>query len=385
MMIDGLRGRVPVSFQERSGVRRFAASVVDPGIRSSEQPRTLPGARDLEVVRVVDETPNARSFVLRDPTGTAIDFVPGQFLTVEVMVDGKSLRRAYSISSLAGPELVVTIKRVVGGQVSNYLNDQLAVGETLRVFGPSGDFAASPSEVEGRLVCIAGGSGITPIMSILRAWVASGHAPQAILIYGNRDVRETIFAEELSQLGATAKNLHVHHVYSEPEAGWSGPTGILDVATLGNVLDEIGAIGSDDLFLSCGPEPMMEAVRACLKARGVAGQQLREELFAKPHLRTAPSARSLGPATVQIRVGEASQTVEARGGQTLLEAGLDAGLAMPFSCAMGGCGACRVKLVEGEVLMEEPNCLTPEERSQNYVLACIGRACGPCSIELEQG
>jgi len=353
-------------------------------VASSQEP-TLPGARDLEVVRVVDETPSARSFVLRDPTGAAIDFVPGQFLTVEVTIDGTSLRRAYSISSLAGPELVVTVKRVAGGQVSNYLNNQLAVGASLRVFGPSGSFMADPSEVGGRLVCIAGGSGITPIMAILRAWVACGKAPEAMLIYGNRSPSEVIFGEQLANLCATSENLHVHHVYSEPDAGWQGPTGLLDAATLGNVLEELGPIGADDLVLSCGPAAMMDAVRVCLKARGVLPEQLREELFAKPHLRAQdPPARPSAPATVQIRVGEARQSLEVDGGQTLLEAGLDAGVAMPFSCAMGGCGACRVKLVEGEVHREAPNCLTPEERSQNYVLACIGRPCGPCTIALEE-
>lgn len=378
MLVEGFRASKPPSFQVRSA-RRFSQSPRP--VAQPLAPVRLPGLRELRVVEVIDETPNARSFALLDPNNAPIEFVPGQFLTVEVEVEGQRLRRAYSLSSRAGEgPATITVKRVAGGRVSNYLNDNLRVGDHLRVLGPSGDFGATPSEVAGRLVCIAGGSGITPIMSVVRTWICQGQG-EVHLVYGNRNPSETIFFDELSRLQADYKKLHVHHVWED--GGEEGSlAGRLDVANLTAVFTTLGGVGGDDLFLVCGPEPMMAAARSYLLDAGIEPTQIREEKFSQPHLRSA-DAQAHEHALVSIRVGETTKTVTVKGGQTLLEAGLDAGLTMPFSCAMGGCGACRVRVVEGVVTAEEPNCLTPEERAGGYTLACVGRPNGPCQIAVE--
>ncbi len=381
MMVQGFRVNKPLSYQDRR-TQRFATGprkVVQP-----VAPANLPGVREVRVVEVVDETPHARSFALTLSSGAPLEFVPGQFLTVEVEIDGRRLRRAYSLSSRAGEvPAAITVKRIAGGQVSNHLNDTLRVGDRLRVLGPSGEFRAAPDEVRGRLVCIAGGSGITPIMSILRTWTQAPDAPPAVLIYGNHSLAETIFRAQLDELAAANQNMHVQYVYSHPEPEWEGPRGLLDADTLGGVLERLDGVGPDDLVLLCGPEPMMDAAKTCLGARGVKPSQIREERFGSPHLRGSQADKKHEHALISIRLGDQQKTVTVKAGQTVLEAGLDAGLALPFSCAMGGCGACRVRVVAGTVEMEEPNCLTPEEREGGYALACVGRPCGPCQIAVE--
>jgi ferredoxin len=149
---------------------------------------------------------------------------------------------------------------------------------------------------------------------------------------------------------------------------------------------ELDAVGHDPetLFYLCGPEPMMKASRAALVARGVAANRILEERFTMPHLRTrATNAAALSPQLLTIRAnGAGVREVYVAPDQTMLEAGLSSGVKMDYSCTMGGCAACKVRLCDGEVEMEEPNCLTPEEREQGYVLACVARVRSPATIAL---
>jgi ring-1,2-phenylacetyl-CoA epoxidase subunit PaaE len=131
----------------------------------------------------------------------------------------------------------------------------------------------------------------------------------------------------------------------------------------------------------CGPTPMMDAAHEALSALGVDPSRIHEERFTSPEQRK-PVALPKGPQPVLVTLGGTKREVVQREGQTLLEAGLASGLAMPFSCAMGGCAACKVRLVEGDVVQEEPNCLTASERAEGYVLACCSRATGPCAVEV---
>jgi ring-1,2-phenylacetyl-CoA epoxidase subunit PaaE len=345
--------------------------------------------RPLRVTRVVRETPDAVSLYLEDPTGAALAFAPGQFLTVHVDVGGETLRRAYSLASPALPDAAphVTVKRIADGRASNFINDRMEAGATLRVLGPSGAFTVTPDPAaERHLVMLAGGSGITPIMSIAHTVLALEPRSRVTLIYGNRSERDVIFLERIEDLVAEhGARLRVDHVLAEPSEGWAGGTGLLDAPTVTARLDAIGVADDDRTeYFVCGPTPMMEAVHDALDARGVPAERIREERFVRPEERKGPARVAEAPQPVHIRLRGAARPVIARPGHTLLEAGLAAGLDMPFSCAMGGCGACRVKLVDGEVDMEEPNCLTADEYAQGYVLACVSRPCGPVTVEVEE-
>nr|WP_225937595.1 ferredoxin--NADP reductase [Myxococcus sp. RHSTA-1-4] len=364
-----------------------------PGPLSSVAPAPVPGlhSRTLRVERVVRETTDAVTLVLGDPSGAPITFQPGQFFTVLVTVNGQSLRRAYSASCAPGGEgpsrVALTVKRVPGGCVSNFLNDRAERGMRVEVLGPSGAFTPEPSSGAPRhLVLLAGGSGITPLMSIARTVLASEPATRVSLVYGNRREVDIIFREALATLARERPGRFVlRHVLSEPPPGWEGGVGLLEPR---RVEEELAAlpihVEEPATYFLCGPEPMMQGARAALLARGVPAERIREERFTRPHLRpstpSAPESAGHQPLTVHLRGAVRELTVPA--GTTVLEAALSAGLPMPYSCAMGGCGACRVTLRSGEVRMEEPNCLTVDEHERGQVLACVARPVTPVTVEV---
>jgi ferredoxin-NADP reductase len=346
--------------------------------------------RTVRVAKVVRETPDAVSLVLEDPSGAPLTFAPGQFFTLLVRLGdaGEVFRRAYSASSSAhdADRVSVTVKRVARGLVSNHLNDAVRAGDLLQVLGPSGSFTPPTSGGAARhLVLLAGGSGITPMMAIARTLLAAEPATRVTLIYGNRGEGDIIFRSALAELEAVhgAARFRVRHVLSHPSESWTEGVGMLDEGVAHTELESLGPLDDDALYFVCGPEPMMRACRAALTTRGVAGDRIVEERFNTPHLRARPSAASEGPQVLTIRAnGSGVREVYVAPSQTMLEAGLGSGVAMGYSCAVGGCAACKVRLCDGQVDMEEPNCLSAEERGQGYILACVSRLRTAATIAL---
>jgi len=384
MLVDGLAGRhpAPLEFRESSGTA--------PPVRALAQEGSL-SPRTLRVAEVVRETADAVTLWLVDPSprpgGVPLVFEAGQFLTLLLPVgDGQLLRRAYSASSspLGGCRIAVTCKRVPGGKGSSYLHDHVVAGALLQVLGPSGSFTPRPHPDRRRhLVLIGGGSGITPLVSILETVLAVEPSSRVSLIYGNRGEADIIFYKRLRALaGAHAGRLTVRHVLREPPSGWRGGVGILDEEVLSRELSALPAAAELPAeYWLCGPEPMMAAARALLLREGAAPDSIHEERFASLHYTDdAPSAM---PQVLTLRLPEArTQSVVVRPGETLLEAGLREGVAMPFSCAVGGCGACKGRLVAGQVMMPEPNCLTAAERQAGAVLCCVARPRTAVTVEV---
>lgn len=353
--------------------------------KQPERPRGLGAAvRELRVAAIVRETDDALSVTLTEIDGAPIAFEAGQFLTFHLDVDGARVRRAYSLSSspLSGSS-TITVKRIEGGRASGWLHEHLREGDTLRALGPSGSFLAPSTRTPMQLVMIAGGSGITPVISIAETVLESRPELSVALVYGSRRARDVIFAERLASLAAGhPARFEVAHVLSEPDASWTGPRGLLDRGAIEERLDAI-AVRAPRLYYLCGPAPMMDAAREALAGRGVSLADIREERFQSPadsHDEPLPS----GPMIARVKVGGRDHVVRVDPGQTLLEAGLAAGARLPFSCAMGGCGACKVKLVSGTVQLDEPTCLSPREREAGYVLACSSRPTSAVAIEVER-
>lgn len=341
-------------------------------------PRKAPDmSRPLKVTQVVRETDEAVSIYLTEANGSPLQFRPGQFLSVDVVIDGERCRRAYSLASACMPDAPrhITVKRIAEGRVSNHLNDTIRVGDELAVLGPSGSFTVEPRPVNERhLVMIAGGSGITPIMSILETVLRLENRSRVTLVYGNRGWEQVIFRDRLAALqDELGDRLVVDHVLEHAPDAWSGGRGLLSREVLEARLEALG-IEDDGLqrYFLCGPTPMMEAAHEALKARGVTPDRIAEERFTRPEAREGAQGSDQTELVIVSAAGH-EQGIQVEPGQTILEAGLAAGIDMPFSCAMGGCGACKVRLANGEVQMEEPNCLSRAERQQGYVLTCVGR------------
>ncbi|MCB9545614.1 MAG: ferredoxin--NADP reductase [Myxococcales bacterium] len=337
--------------------------------------------RTLQIVGVDPLTPDAVRLRLARLDGAPTPFHPGQFLTLCVRVDGEEHRRAYSLCSdpTRPGELAVAVKRVEGGRVSGHLVARAEAGQRVDVLGPSGSYGVTLDAAASRhLVLVAGGSGITPHLAIAQGVLAVEPQSRVTLVYASRSATDEMFATQLDDLvEQNPDRLRLHRVHERPAPGFAGQAGRLDAA---GAAAAVAALPTDAAgYFVCGPAPMMEAVTAALAAHGVSPDRVHLERF-------TPGPRARGAATtpqpVVIWRGGASIGTEAAPGRTLLEAGLAAGVAMPYSCAMGGCGACRVRLTAGDVVMDEPNCLTDRERAEGHVLACVARAAGPVQIEV---
>lgn len=371
--IDRIRRDVTTVRRRFSGVR--SAPLVRVREPASPKPAAKPGAaRELVVARVVRETDRVVTLVLRAPDGAPFRFSPGQFFTVTV--DGVS--RNYSASNAPGvDELHLTIKEKEGGRLSPRLC-RIEPGAHLAVAGPYGSFTV-PASVEAprRLVLVAGGVGITPLWSIARSVLATESGCEVALVYGSRSEADVVFAKDIDALAQTSgERFRVRHVLETAE-------GRLDRAMTARLFAELPASFADAEVLVCGPDAMMTEVLAALDALGVPDARIRTERFVVASRLSAPAAT--GVRTVAIHAGGREHRAVALAGATLLDTGLAAGAPMPFSCSVGGCGACRVRLLDGTVTMEEPNCLTPAEREAGWVLACVGRpGAGGCSVRIDE-
>jgi ferredoxin-NADP reductase len=314
----------------------------------------------LTVVDVVHETADARSYVLEIPPllEQTFRYAAGQFCTFRATIGGESVVRCYSMSSSpdTGDRFTVTVKRVPGGKLSNWMNDLLGPGDRIDVMPPTGLFVLRDAEVP--IVAFAGGSGITPVLSILKTALATT-TREVALVYANRSAGSVIFAEALERLRAASGgrlSLH-HHLDSE--------RGLLDA-------DACAALIGDRThahFYLCGPAPYMEVVEAGLARRGIARGQLFIERFEVPGDAPSPAEAS-STESIVIRIGRRKHTVGYEPGDTILGAARRAGLKPPFSCEQGNCATCMAHLEVGKVAMRVNNALTADEVEAGWVLTC---------------
>jgi ferredoxin-NADP reductase len=326
----------------------------------------------LRVAEIVQETPSTRSFVLAGLDGRApsLPYRAGQHLTLLVDVDGTTHRRCYSFSTspLADGLPVITVKRVADGAVSRHLHEQLRAGDTLAALEPTGEFTLDTDPAVARhVVLVAGGVGITPLVSLAETVLRAEPASRVTLLTGNRCEDEIIFRARLDALASEFHpRLVVHHALEDAPAGWAGLRGRLDGPQVLRAVDS----GPADAWFVCGPEPMMQGVCSSLAEAGVLRERIRTERFAY----ASASTTRIPDHAAELHFAKSGRRVTARAGQTLLQAGLEAGIDLPSSCTMGGCGACKVRKLEGSVVMSEPNCLSEAEREAGFVLACCAYA-----------
>ncbi|MDH3264669.1 MAG: 2Fe-2S iron-sulfur cluster-binding protein [Paracoccaceae bacterium] len=332
---------------------------------------------------VTDVTKTIRDAVvvtLKPPDGSDLSFTQGQYLTFRRSFDGEELRRSYSIcSGLDDGVLQVGIKRVDGGAFSTWANEELKPGETLEAMPPMGSFH-TPLDPGARrhYLGFAGGSGITPVLSILRTVLAREPLSRFTLIYANKGVNTIMFREELEDLkNAHMGRLNVIHILETDAQDIDLFTGLVTREKCAELFRHWIDIGRIDLAFICGPEPMMLGIAAALRDHGLDDSQIKFELFASAQPGRAAKRAVSGTAASATRNAKVTMTLdgtarsfEMEPGQSVLEAALANAIDAPYACKAGVCSTCRCKVLEGEVEMAANHALEDYEVARGYVLSC---------------
>jgi ferredoxin-NADP reductase len=333
----------------------------------------------LRVARVFLETPQVKTFRLVEPRGGPLPFtyLPGQFLTVSVSPEGRAVRRSYTIASspTRRDACEITVRREPEGVVSRHLHDQVHEGALIEIVAPSGRFTFVGEEAAS-IVLIAGGVGITPMMSVVRYLTDRAWPGELFLIYAARLEADVIFREEIEHLARRYPNLHVTLVVEEAGAEWPHVTGRLSTGVLEQSVPQI----RERRIHLCGPPAMMSAVKSQLAQLGVPANQVETEAFIGKERPATPAAPATQPVAI-VRFVRSRKSARLSPEQSLLEAAEDVGVDIDFSCRAGVCGACKVKLLSGAVTMSVEDALTQQERSDNIVLACQARAHADVSVD----
>ena len=336
----------------------------------------------LAIAEIVAETAEAKSirFDVPPELRERFKFKPGQHLTLKAEIGGEEVRRNYSLCvAPEDGELKVTVKRIAGGLFSNWANDNLKHGDSIEVMEPHGSFTWDfEPGAANRYAAFAGGSGITPVMSLLRTALIKEPASRFTLFYGNRDSQSVIFLDELARLkNRFMDRLEIHHFLAEEAEDIDLFNGMLDRSKCAEVLEHLIDPADVAAFFICGPGPMMDAAEGALRERGVPSEKIHLERFTADRPPEALQAqldalsREAQGATILVTLDGRKRRVpfSAEAGN-ILDSARAAGLPAPFACKAGVCATCRARVVSGEVEMAARYGLTDEEVAAGYVLTC---------------
>jgi ferredoxin-NADP reductase len=391
-----------------------ASRVTQPRFWETLPPRWNSDTDDtLVCCQVRQETHDVKSFFFRAPSGRAFVFEPGQFITLELEIDGESINRCYTISSPpTRPHTIsITVKRVPGGKVSNWLHDNLHAGAEVRVLGPSGEFTCARHPAR-KFLFLSAGSGITPLMSMSRAHHELGEDSDIVFVHSARTPDDIIFARELDLIASNQAHFRTAFVCERLGArtNWPGVTGFLTLPLLKLIAPDY----LEREIFTCGPAPYMQAVRNLLDEGGFDRSHYHEESFsfetvsevaaqlttvhvadalqgalapvtADSFIEAREEASGFTPASAPAPVSVETETrfkvsfarsnreIECGSAQHVLDAAKKAGVRLPASCTRGMCGTCKVKLVSGEVAMKHAGGIRQREIDQGMVLLCCSK------------
>jgi ring-1,2-phenylacetyl-CoA epoxidase subunit PaaE len=335
----------------------------------------------LRVAEVVPETAEANSVRFEIPPNLrdTFAFKAGQHLTLKAEIGGEEVRRNYSLCTAPDDEdWMVTVKRIAGGVFSNWVGDHLKAGDVLDVMPPHGSFTTNfDANASRRYVGFAGGSGITPVISLIRTALKAEPRSRFTLLYGNRDSSSVIFLDALADLkDRYMGRFELYHFLAQEEGDVALFNGMLDRATCDNAIEQlVGDPQGVDAWFICGPGPMMDAAESALLERNVAKERIHIERFTADRPSAALvqemadlEAKAVGLA-VAVTLDGRTRRVEFTQ-SNILDSALAAGLRAPFACKAGVCATCRAKVVSGKVEMAARYGLTDEEVASGYVLTC---------------
>ena len=334
---------------------------------------------ELVLVRIFSETHDVKTFRFVEPNGGPLPFehTAGQYLNLALTIDGKRVNRSYTIASspTRNAYCEISVKRAASGYGSHHLHDTWKEGQRIKVSAPSGKFYFAGHESE-RVVLVAGGIGITPMMSVVRSLTDRGWPGEMYLLFSVRFVKDVVFRDELDYLQKRFPNLHVMVTVSgDPDTAWDGARGNITRELVEKFVPNF----TRGPAMLCGPDRMMSAMRELLVGMGIPDAEVHQEAFISPPAvveNASPDALEEPPADGAIanvtfkRTGKSAELAEL----TLLEAAEEAGVAIPFECRSGICGQCKTRLISGRVRMEVQDALSSADRSKGLILACQARA-----------
>ncbi len=346
----------------------------------------------LPISSIQPETDQAITVSFKPTAGDTdlFEYKAGQYLTLKFVINGKEERRAYSMCSAPhDDEIAVTVKRVSGGIVSNHIADKLKAGDIVEVMPPQGRFLVQPDPAARRDYYLFGaGSGITPLMSILRTVLENEPKSKVHLLYGNRDEENIIFEQQLKVLqDRYAGQLEVKHTLSRPKKyktgglkgiftggkpKWRGPIGRIDIPAVQAFLREQPGAVDDKRYYICGPGKMIDNVEQALLGLGVKKTVINSERFVSANAAKKEAAGDVPVAGGKafVKLGGKDLEVVLKPGQTILDGLLEAGATPPYSCLAGACSTCMAKVTKGGVKMEVCFAIDDDEIAEGYILSC---------------
>jgi ferredoxin-NADP reductase len=349
------------------------------------------GRHVVRCVKVIQETWDVRTFCFMADQPVMFFFKPGQFVTLELEIDGQAVMRSYTISSAPSVpySFSITIKRVPGGRVSNWLHDTVHEGQELAVHGPVGLFNAIdyPSE---KVLYLSGGVGITPVMSMARWFYDTNANVDMIFVHSARSPKDIIYQRELEHMAARIPNFALHVICEKHGLGepWAGYRGYLNLP----MLELMAADFREREVFCCGPTPYMQAVKRLLEQSGFDMRRYHEESFgatpadaradAVEQAEQAADAPEVPASELhQVEFVDTGKSIRVSPGETVHAAAAKLGLTIPKACGMGICGTCKVLKLSGEVEMEHNGGITEDDEAEGYILACCSVPKGDVQIE----
>ncbi len=338
---------------------------------------------DLTVKEVIKVGMDAVNVVFENP-GSKFQYEPGQFITLIDTINGEKIRRAYSLCTtpFIDNDPAVTVKRVPDGRMSNHVNDNFKPGDIVQVMEPMGKFTTQyNNDTVRKVIFFGGGSGITPLFSIIRSVLLKESFSKVALVYGNRGEDHIIFKKELDQLSEEyGGRFQLIHVLEDDPNGLTHHHGFVTTDMVGDILQEIN-FGDVAEYFICGPQQMMDVVKDGLIRVDVDTKKIKMESFkagvTSPEdlieVPDSPPAKGVESEVTILLDGE-EFVIKVPADKAILDAGLDKNIDMPYSCQSGLCTACRGKCLEGKVSLDGAEGLTADEIKNGYVLLCVGKA-----------
>ena len=358
---------------EEIKVSRTLGGTVSSAVTAAEEyiRKLHPERLELCVTDIIEETPTTKTLRLVSKDNYLPPFLAGQYLALFLEIDGIRTSRPYSISSQ--PNQIgfydITVRRIEKGMVSNYLLDEVRRGDTLTSSGPAGNFYFNPLIHRKTMVCIAGGSGITPFMSMIREIIDCGFERNVYLFYGNRSSEDVIFGKELTRLSERFQNIHYIPVIENPADGYSGACGFITRDILREVLNDI----EDKSFFICGPQGLYDFCLPQVEELGVPRRKIKQEMYGAPsNIWEYPGwPDEIGKDDVFVVKIKNGRQLKARSGETLMTALERNGIVVPSLCRSGECSMCRLKILSGKVYQPPGVPVRKSDRQFGYVHSCM--------------